>query len=57
MLVDGNGEISEVVGGGWSVIKEFRRVEGGGDDTLEVGWLNILYKLEGESGIYLIHLC
>ena len=49
----GNGGISEVVGGGWSVIKEFRRVEGGGDDTLEVGWLNILYKLEGESLVLL----
>ena len=38
-----------MVGGGWCDIKEFGRVEGGGDDTLEVGWLNTLYKLEGES--------
>ena len=49
----GNGGISEVVGGGWSGIKECRRVEGGGDDTLEVGWLAILYKLEGESLVLL----
>ena len=52
-MVDGNGGISEVVGGGWCEIKEFRRVGGGGDDTLEVGWLDILYKLEGESVVLL----
>ena len=33
--------------------KKFRRVGGGGDDTLEVGWLNILYKLEEESLVLL----
>ena len=42
-----------MVGGGWCEIKEFRRVGGGGDDTLEVGWLNTLYKLEGESLVLL----
>ena len=45
----GNGGIFEVVRGGWIEIKEFRRVGGGGDNTLEVGWLTILFKLEEES--------
>ena len=34
-------------------LKKFRRVGGGGDDTLEVGWFDILYKLEGKSLVLL----
>ena len=42
-----------MVGGSWIEIKEFRRVRGGGDNTLEVGWLAILFKLEEESLVLL----
>ena len=33
-------------------LSKFRRVGGGGDDTLK-GWLNILYELEEESLVLL----
>ena len=52
-FVAGDGGVSEVVGGGWCEIKEFRRVGRGVDDVLEVRWLDILYKLEGESLVLL----
>ena len=49
----GNGGRSEVVGGGWSMVKKLRRVGGGGDDTLEVRRWNTLYTLEEESLVLL----
>ena len=42
-----------MVGGGWIEVKKLRRVGGGGDDTLEVGWWNTLHELEEESLVLL----
>ena len=41
LLVAGNGGISEVVGGGCSEVKKYRRVGGSGDDTLVEGMVAI----------------
>ena len=38
-----------MVGGGWSKLRKFLRVLGGGEE----GWLNILYKLGEESLVLL----
>ena len=50
---DSNGGIIEVVGRDWCEIIEFQRVGGGGGDTLEIGWFNLWFKLEGESLVLL----
>ena len=38
ILIAGNGGIIEVVRGGCILVKKLRRVGGGGDVILEVGW-------------------
>ena len=42
-----------MVGGGWSEIIEFRRVGGGGGDTLEFGLVILYFKLGEESLVLL----
>ena len=53
ILMADNGGIIEVIGGGWIVVKKLRRVGGGCDVTLEVGWWNTLHELEEESLVLL----